>query len=150
MAPWCWWMRDRQDSLAWDEGAGSQRLKVSTPGISYGCETESSTYFLRWIVFLFCDWLLLPDSLKAHRKGQIWVDTIAHNRSTKCQNVNICSWQFRPWWRHCVISPVDWEVIKWPKGLHGYTGPHTDPVSRDHYSIFILTHNNMESSFSHL
>lgn len=35
---------------------------------------------------------------------------------TTAQNVNICSRQCRPWWRHWMISPVGWDVmIKWLK-----------------------------------
>lgn len=84
------------------------------------------------------DWYCLTRR-KVQRKGKIRVDVIAHNHSTKCQNVNICSWQFRPWWRHGVISPVDWEVmIKWPKGLQCYTGQHASQIFKRWNQCFFL------------
>lgn len=60
MTLYCWWMRCRQDSLAWDEEEGSQRLKISAPGISLGCERESCSCFLDGLCFFsVIDWYCL-------------------------------------------------------------------------------------------
>lgn len=69
-------MRYCQDSLERDEEAGSERSKVSAQRLVKSVKQDELFIFLDG--FCFGDWLVLLDSVKVQRQGEILLDIIIH------------------------------------------------------------------------